>query len=183
MFVALGGEDGEELFDVLAAAGLHGDVDDGVAEVDTVVGAVVEGVDDVGAVVGDEAGEFGEGPGLVEEMDAEADESTVLDEAALDDAAEEGDVDVAAADEDGGVRAGRDVVVLFWRSAASAVAPAPSAKVFFAFEQDEDGGGDLVFVHGDDLVDVVLDHGEGDVSGAANADAVGDGGAAPMVTG
>ena len=68
MFVAFEGEDGQEFFDLLAASGFHRDVDDGVAEVDAVVGAVVEGVDGVGAVVGDEAGEFGEGAGFVEEM-------------------------------------------------------------------------------------------------------------------
>ena len=90
-------ERGEELVDLFAATGLEGDVDGGVAEVDAVVGAVVERVDDVGAVVGDQLGQLGEGSGFVEQVDAQADQAAVLDETALDDAAEEGDVDVAAA--------------------------------------------------------------------------------------
>jgi hypothetical protein len=100
VFVAGVGQGGEELGDVLAAARLHGDVDDGVAEVHAVVGAIVEGVDDVGAMARDDAGEVLQGAGLVEQVDAEEDETAILNEAALDDAAEQGDVDVAAADED-----------------------------------------------------------------------------------
>jgi hypothetical protein len=63
VFVALGGEGGEQFGDVLAAARLHGDVDGGVAEIDAVVGPIVEGVDDVGAVAGDDAGKVLQGAG------------------------------------------------------------------------------------------------------------------------
>ena len=45
-----------------------------------------------------------------------------------------------------------------------------------ALEQEEDGVGDLLFVDGDDVVDVAVDDGEGEVAGAAHGDAVGDGG-------
>ena len=44
--------------------------------------------------------------------------------------------------------------------AARPVAPAPSARVFSRSSRSEDGGGDLLFVDGDDLVDVALDDGE-----------------------
>jgi hypothetical protein len=89
----------------------------------------VEGVYDVGAVFGDELGEIGEGAGLIEEMDAEADETAILHEAALDDARKQGDVDVAAADQDGGAGV-RGEGGAFLQKAARAVAPAPSARVF-----------------------------------------------------
>ena len=45
-----------------------------------------------------------------------------------------------------------------------------------AFEQHQDGGGDLLFVDGDDLVDVPRDHRQREFAGAAHGDAVGDGG-------
>jgi hypothetical protein len=175
VFVAGFGHGGEELVDLLAAAGFHGDVDGGVAEVYAVVGAVVEGVDDVDAVGGDEGGEFGEGAGLVEEVDAEADEAAVLDEASLDDAAEEGDVDVAAADEDGGAGVVGEAGAAL-QEGGEGGGSGTFGEGLFAFEEGEDGAGDFVFVDGDDFVDIFLDHGEGDVAGAADGDAVGDGG-------
>ena len=152
MLVAGGGEGGEEFFDLLAAAGFHGHVDDGVAEIDAVVGAVVEGVDDVGAVRGDDRGEVGEGSGAIEEMDAEADEAAVLDEAALDDAAEEGDVDVAAADEDGDAGEGGQAGAALEHSGEGSGA-GTFGEGLFALKEGEDGAGDLVFFDGDDLVD------------------------------
>ena len=79
MVVAFFGEGGAEFGYLFPTAGLEGDVDDGVAEVDAVVGAVVERVYDIDAVLGDDAGEIGEGAGFVEEVDAEADEAAVLD--------------------------------------------------------------------------------------------------------
>ena len=84
------------------AAGFQGDVDYGFAEADTVVGAVVNGFDDVGAFAGEDLGEVEERAGTVLQIDADAQETAVFDEAALDDLGEKRDVDVASADEDDG---------------------------------------------------------------------------------
>jgi len=84
---------------VLGAAGFHGDVDDRVAEIDAVVFAVVESFDDVDLFVGDYRGEALERAGMVRQMDAQANHAAVFDEAALDDAGEERDVDISSAHE------------------------------------------------------------------------------------
>jgi hypothetical protein len=47
---------------------------------------------------------------------------------------------------------------------------------FFFFEEVEDGAGDFFLFDGDDLVDILFNHGEGFDAGAADGDAVGDGG-------
>ena len=67
-------------------------------------------------------------------------------------------------------------VVFFWSRAARAAAPAPSARSLLALEQDEDGAGDFLFVDGDELVDILRNQREGAVAGAADGDAIGDGG-------
>lgn len=61
-------------------------------------------------------------------------------------------------------------------TAASAAAPAPSARVFSCLEQKKNGTGDFFVVHGNDLVDVARDEGQGEVAGSAHSDAVGDSG-------
>src|SRR5579863_2889627 len=90
---------------MFGAAGFERDVDGGVAEADAVVGAVEEQFDDVGALAGDDRGEFGECAGAVRQVNADANQAAVFDQAALDDAAEQGDVDVATADDYRGVLA------------------------------------------------------------------------------
>jgi hypothetical protein len=47
---------------------------------------------------------------------------------------------------------------------------------FLAFQQDENGAGDLLFVDGHELIDVFLDQREGALASAPDGDAVGDGG-------
>ena len=66
--------------------------------------------------------------------------------------------------------------VLPCSSAAKAAGAGAFGEGLFAFEQDEDGGGDLVFVDGDDLVDIFFYDREGKPAGGADGDAVGDGG-------
>ena len=53
----------------------------------------------------------------------------------------------------------------------------------FLLEKHEDGAGDFFVVDSDDFVDVAGDKGKRDVAGAADGDAVGDGGFCAMVTG
>ena len=108
-------------------------------------------------------GELGEGAGLVEQVDAQEDHAAVLDEAALDDAGEEGDVDVAAADEDAGFDAGALGEGGFaLQEGGEGGGAGAFGEGLFALEQEEDGGGDFVFVNGDDFVDVLCDDGVGD---------------------
>ncbi len=47
---------------------------------------------------------------------------------------------------------------------------------FFLLEKHEDGAGDLFVVDGDDFVYVAGDEGQSEVAGAADGNAVGDGG-------
>ena len=88
--------------DVGGAAGFESDVDYGFAEADPVVGAVVDGFDDVGAFAGEDLGEMKQRAGAVLQIDADAQEAAIFDEAALDNFGEQRDVDVASADEDDG---------------------------------------------------------------------------------
>ena len=57
----------EQLRDVLGAAGFHGDVDGRVAQIYSVISAVIRGLDYVGPLIGEDAGradERGDGPGV-----------------------------------------------------------------------------------------------------------------------
>ena len=85
---------------MIGAARFHGDVDGGVAEIDSVVGAVICRFDDIGAMIGEDSGEAMQRTGIVGQMNAQTDETSVFHQAALDDAREQGDVDVSTADED-----------------------------------------------------------------------------------
>ena len=80
------------------AFGFHGDVDGGIAEIDAVIGAIIRGLDDVGAMVGEDSGQAMQRAGIVRKMNAQANQATVFDQAALYDPREQCDVDVAAAD-------------------------------------------------------------------------------------
>ena len=71
--------------DVGRAAGFDGDVDDGFAEADAVVGAVVHGFDDVGAFAGENLGERQQRAGTVLQINADAQQAAVFYQAALDD--------------------------------------------------------------------------------------------------
>ena len=84
---------------MVGAARFHGDVDRGVAQIHSVIGAVVGGLDDVGAMLGQNSGEAMQGAGIIGQMDAQAHQASVFDQAALDDAGEQCHVDVAAADQ------------------------------------------------------------------------------------
>ena len=88
--------------DVGCAAGFQGNIDDGFAQAHAVVGAVVERFNDVGAFAGQDLGEVEEGAGVILQINAHAEKTAVFDQAALDDFGQQGDVDVAAADQDNG---------------------------------------------------------------------------------
>src|ERR1035438_8790443 len=85
--------------DVGCAAGFKGYIDGGFAQADAVVGAIVEGFDDVGALAGQDLGEGVQSAGAVLEVDADAQQAAVLDQAALNDLGQQADVYVAAADQ------------------------------------------------------------------------------------
>jgi hypothetical protein len=87
---------------VRCAAGFDGDVDDGFAQADAVVGAVVDGLYNVGALAGEDLRELEQCAGAVLQVDADAQQAAVFDQAALDDLGQQGHVDVAAADQHDG---------------------------------------------------------------------------------
>src|ERR1700733_996195 len=94
--VAAGAEGGNQFGDVVGTASLHGDVDGGVSQIHVVVGAVVGRFNDVGAMLGENAGNFMQGTGIIRKMDAQADQSPIFDQAALDNARQESYIDVSA---------------------------------------------------------------------------------------
>ena len=144
--------------DVGGAAGFEGDVDDGFAEADAVVGAVVDGLDDVGALAGEDLGEVEERAGAVLQIDADAQQAAIFDEAALDDLGEQRDVDVAAADEDDG--AAMAEIGFGLHDCGEGGGAGAFGEGLFLFEQHEDGAGDFFVVDGDDFVDVAGDEGK-----------------------
>lgn len=85
---------------MIGAARFHGDVDSSVTEIDSVVGAIVGGLNDVGAMIGEDSGEAMQGAGIVWQVNAQADEASIFHQAALYNAREQRDVDIAAADQD-----------------------------------------------------------------------------------
>src|SRR5277367_1373921 len=90
---------------MFGAARFQGDVDGGVAQADAVVSAVELQLDDVGALSGDDGRKFGESAGPIGQVDTDAHQAAVLYQAALDNPAEQGHVDIASADDYGGVLA------------------------------------------------------------------------------
>jgi len=84
------------------AAGFQSYVNDGFAEADAVIGAVVDGFDDVGTLLGEDLGEGEECAGTVLQVDTDAEQTAVFDQAALNNLGQQGDVDIAAADKDHG---------------------------------------------------------------------------------
>ena len=68
---------------MVGASGFHGDFDCGLAQVHAVVGAVVIGFDDVGAMLGQNRREPVERAGKISQVDAQADQASIFDQAAL----------------------------------------------------------------------------------------------------
>ncbi len=112
--------------------------------------------------------------GAILQINAHAQQAAVFDQAALDDLGQQRDVDVAAADENDG--AAMAEVGLGLHDGGQRGGAGAFGEGFFLFEKHEDGAGDLFVVDGDDFVDVAGDQRERDVAGAADGDAVGDGG-------
>src|SRR6266702_1268106 len=158
--------------DMSGAARLERHIDDGFAEADTVVGAVVDGLSDVGALACQNLGEGEQCSGAVLQVDANAQQAAVFDQAAFDDLGQQADVDVAAADQHHGAAMAK---VGFGLHDGSERGGARSlGEGLFLFEQHEDGAGNLFVIDGDDFVDVAGDKGQGKVAGAADGDTIGD---------
>src|SRR5579871_2768964 len=85
--------------DVRGATCLERDIDDGFAQADTVVGAVMHRLDNVGALASQNLREVEKRAGTIEQIDTNAQQAPILHETALDDLGEECDVDIAAANE------------------------------------------------------------------------------------
>jgi len=168
------GDCGEQFGNVVGAAGFESDVDGGVPKVDAVMGAVVGGFHDVGTVFGEDAGQLVQRPRVISEMDAQADEASVFDHAALNDASQQRNVDVAPAhhDDDFFARNGQ-LTIDQGRGGGGSRA---FGQGFFALQQQQDCVGDFLIVDGNDFVDIFLNHGQGPIASPADGNTVGDGG-------
>ena len=87
-----------ELGDVISAAGLEGDRHPHLTEADVARCPTMVHLEDVGLRLRYQQEEPGERPGLVLDLELQPDQSTVLRQAALDDATQEVDIDVPAAE-------------------------------------------------------------------------------------
>ena len=87
-FVRIAGMDqgGKQLRDVVRASSLHGDVNGGVTQIDSMVGPVIRGFDDVGPVVGQNPGEPVQRPRIVRQVNAQTHEASILHQTAFDNA-------------------------------------------------------------------------------------------------
>ncbi len=136
------------------AAGFNGDVDDGFAQAHAVIGAVVYGLDNVGAFAGQNLRELQKRAGTVLQVDADAQQAAIFDQAALDDFGQQGDVDVAAAHQHHGA-AMAQIGLRLHHGGESRCAGALGQSLLL-LQQHEDGAGNLFVVHGHDLVHVAL---------------------------
>ena len=172
MRVTRGHQGGQQFRDVIGPSGFHRDVDGGVAQVDAVVGAVVSGLDDVGAMIGEDSGEAVQRAGIVGQVNAQANQASIFHQAALDDAREQGDVDIAAADEDGdSLPLQRQLAVQHGGNSGSSGA---FRQGFLALQQQKNRIRDFFLFHGNDVVDVFLHQRERAFSGPAHGNAIGD---------
>ena len=169
-----GGFDGDvQVVDMLVVARLKDDAQ--VARVDVgalAVAFVVDG-DDVGAVAADDVAEAEERTRAVGHLDEHLRGASALEQTAVDDAAEDGHVDVAAADDAAHVLAGD--VGLVEHGGGHAHGAGALGHEFVAFDEGQDGGANLVLADGDDLIDVGAAELEGVHAGLLDGDTVGDG--------
>src|SRR5271154_6859362 len=86
---------------MIRTASFHGDFDRRLAETHSVVSAVIGGLDDVGAMLSQDRRKSIERARVIRQMHSQAHQTSVLDEAALDDAREQGDVYISAAYQNG----------------------------------------------------------------------------------
>src|ERR1700683_1845628 len=106
-------------------------------------------------------------------MDAEADQAAVFYQAALDDAREQGDVNIPGGNQDPDFFSGQGGFAV--QDGCGGYGPCAFGERLFFFEQQQDGVGDLFFVYCYDFVHVLLDQRQGENSGGADGGAVGDG--------
>src|SRR5690606_13493713 len=103
----------DDFLDMFDASRLEGELDGGLAKGRVAEAPLVRALEDVGLEHGDEAGEACQRAGTVRDDDLEAHEPSVLLQPAVDDAADDVDVDVAARDQGAGalVAGGGDLVL------------------------------------------------------------------------
>src|SRR6202140_317822 len=97
--VTSGNQRRKKLRDVIGTSRLHGDVNCGIAKIDSVISAVIGGFNDVGAMIGQDTGEPVQGAGIVGQVNAQAHEASIFHQTAFDNAREKGDVNLPATDE------------------------------------------------------------------------------------
>ncbi len=95
--------------------------------------------------------------GVVRKVDSQSNQAAIFDQAALDDPGEQGHVNIAPADQYGNLLSGHLYLVIDYGGDGR------GARAFrhglFALQQEQNGVGNFFFVHGDDLVHILLNQG------------------------
>jgi hypothetical protein len=148
---------------VVGTASLHGDIDGRVSQIYVVIGAVIRSLHDVGAVLGENASQPVQGSGVVGKVNAQADQPSIFDQAALDDARQQGHIDIPATHDCNDLLAGlltsrrvtnRRNAAIDYRGHGRRAGS--FRQHFLSFQQQQDGVCDLLFFDGDDVVHIFL---------------------------
>src|ERR1700727_604358 len=105
--------------------------------------------------------------GLVEQVNPQADHATILHASALDDPREQRHIDVAAADDNCSSRTVERG--LFLQQSIKRCCAGAFGQRLLALKQHKDGGRDLVFIDGYDLVDVSVNNWKRNFAGATDS--------------
>ena len=158
---------------MLAVPGLQDHGHDAGAHVGVLILAGMVDADDVGAGLRHHLQQLDQAAGLVDDLGGDFGDATGLGQALGDDAGQGGDIHVAAGHHAHGLL-GRGIHLAEHAGGHGGGAGALGDGLL-ALHQSQDGGGDLVFGDGDDLVHVLLAQLEGQLAGSQDVDAVGDG--------
>ena len=161
--------------DVLEVLGLHVDAQGASDDVAARVRVLVVDADDVRPASCDDLGDGDELPGFIQKLDVEGAHPARHQKASLDDAAQDGDVDVAARNEAAHFLA-RKVGELARHHGGKRCRARTLRDHLLLLDERQNGGGDLVVRHGDDVVHIFLAQLKGEMAGLLDRDAVCNGG-------
>ena len=158
---------------MLRPARFHRDVDRCIAEIDSVVGPVVRGLYDIRPMIRENSGEPVQSTGIVRKVNPQPYQPSIFDQAAFDDAREQCHINVSAAHQHRhSLVAQRQLAIQHGRDGCRS---RPFGQRLLALQQQQNGVGNLLFFHRDDVVHVLLHQRQRLFSSAAHRDSVGNG--------
>ena len=116
------------------------------------ISAVVGSFDNVGAKLGENSGDAMQSSGIIGKVNAQTDKAPIFYEATLDDAGEQRDIDVSAANEDCNFFPLEGKFVIQQRGDRGR--PRAFGESFFALEEQQDCIGDFFLLNGDNVVHI-----------------------------